>query len=288
MHLRSWMATLVLAAGDRQVDTGLIPGTTYNYRVAAYHASGTSIFSLSAKATLLDVPPQPPAAPSNLTVVSRMCCSIDLRWTDNSKDEAGFYIERAISSPSNQSWRPIATNLPNVTTWSDTQVVPFTNYYYRVSTRPEDQTDGLFRGPRVVWSVNEAIGGTDSILGNEGADWIIGGAGGDTVQGGLGDDIIAGDAARLDLEPVTGNDGATQLSEIKAMALGVGGIDTLSGNAGTEQHSATVSYELPPGTATFTMQAMRDSASGTQTANYCTLRIAPAFVPPLRLVPAGG
>lgn len=49
----------------------------------------------------------------------------------------------------------------------------------------------------------------------------------------------------------------------------------LSGNAGTEQHSATIAYELPPGTATFTMQAMRDSATGTQTANYCTLRLAP-------------
>ena len=41
------------------------------------------------------------------------------------------------------------------------------------------------------------------------------------------------------------------------------------------QCSATVSYELPPGTATFTMQSMRDVAAGTQNANYCTLHIMP-------------
>jgi hypothetical protein len=49
----------------------------------------------------------------------------------------------------------------------------------------------------------------------------------------------------------------------------------LTGSTGVEQHSATVFYELPPGTATFTMQAFRDSAVGTQQANYCTLRLVP-------------
>ncbi|MGD2042026.1 MAG: hypothetical protein PVJ28_00130 [Acidimicrobiia bacterium] len=39
--------------------------------------------------------------------------------------------------------------------------------------------------------------------------------------------------------------------------------------------SATVSYELPPGTSTFTLQAYREAASGTHQVNYATLRLVP-------------
>lgn len=49
----------------------------------------------------------------------------------------------------------------------------------------------------------------------------------------------------------------------------------LSSNAGSEDRTAAATYELPPGTATFTMQAMRDSAAGTQNASYCTIRLIP-------------
>jgi hypothetical protein len=49
----------------------------------------------------------------------------------------------------------------------------------------------------------------------------------------------------------------------------------LTGSSPTEHHAASATYELPPGTSTFTMQSMRDSAAGTQKADYNTIRIAP-------------
>lgn len=54
----------------------------------------------------------------------------------------------------------------------------------------------------------------------------------------------------------------------------------LTGNSGNpQQHKASATYSLPAsGTpATFTMQAHRDSAAGTQTCNYATIRIIPLY-----------
>lgn len=42
-----------------------------------------------------------------------------------------------------------------------------------------------------------------------------------------------------------------------------------------QQYMASATIELPPGTATFTMQAHRESASGTQQLNYPTIRLVP-------------
>ena len=66
------------------------------------------------------------------------------------------------------------------------------------------------------------------------SDVIIGGAGGDTVQGDAGDDIIIGDGGRLDLSPISGDDGLTQLDSVQTTAPGVGGVDTISGGAGAD------------------------------------------------------
>ena len=39
---------------------------------------------------------------------------------------------------------------------------------YRIATLPEDQTDGVFRGPRVLWSIHNELGDDDSINGGGG------------------------------------------------------------------------------------------------------------------------
>lgn len=49
----------------------------------------------------------------------------------------------------------------------------------------------------------------------------------------------------------------------------------ISTSTGTQHVSASAVYSLPPGAATFTMQAYRDSASGTQNVNYPTIQIVP-------------
>ena len=57
--------------------------------------------------------------------------------------------------------------------------------------------------------------------------------------------------------------------------IGWGSVPQTSNSGNPQQKRGSAVYVLPPGTATFTMQAYRDSAAGTQTANYCTLRAIP-------------
>ena len=42
-------------------------------------------------------------------------------------------------------------------------VDPELNSAYRISVFPDDQTDGIFRGPRLIQSIESAIGGVDTI-----------------------------------------------------------------------------------------------------------------------------
>jgi len=142
---------------------------------------------------------------------------------------------QAISPEGTVQYRTIIANTAaEITIDREWDITPDDTYFYRVSMLPEDQTDGVFRGPRVVWSINDSIGGDDTIYGNEGADTIIGGAAGDTIYGGTENDIVTGDGGRLDLSPITGDDGFTKLDLLQTTALGVGGSDTISGNAGTD------------------------------------------------------
>ncbi|GAF97232.1 unnamed protein product, partial [marine sediment metagenome] len=70
---------------------------------------------------------------------------------------------------------------------------------YRITGIPSDQTDGVFRDPRRLLTVDADIGGDDTIIrGNGGQDVIIGGAAADTIDGDEGSDLIFGDNVRLD------------------------------------------------------------------------------------------
>src|SRR5207253_3086653 len=79
------------ANGTSYPDTGLIPGTTYYYRVRAYHSGVYSAYSDPAGATTL----APPAAPSNLPATAASSRQIHLTWTDNSSHEDGFKLYRS-------------------------------------------------------------------------------------------------------------------------------------------------------------------------------------------------
>jgi len=69
---------------------------------------------------------------------------------------------------------------------------------YRVSTYPEDQTDGVIREASLIITVDDALGGNDTIDAGAGADQVFGGAGNDDVAGQQGDDIILGDSGVID------------------------------------------------------------------------------------------
>lgn len=113
--------------GNNFTDTGLLPGRTYNYRVAAFNASGPSIWNINGPvaATTLG----PPPAPSALAATAVNANQVDLSWTDNSGSELGFQVERSLDGI---TFAPLATVGANVTTYSDSTTLVTTTYHYRV------------------------------------------------------------------------------------------------------------------------------------------------------------
>ncbi|MDX9818689.1 MAG: calcium-binding protein, partial [Desulfococcus multivorans] len=147
-------------------------------------------------------------------------------------DLVGLSVQ-VISPEGDVQYRRIVANTgTEITVDSDWDVTPDEDYFYRVSMLPEDQTDGVVRGPRVAWSIHETVGGNDTLYGNDGADLIVGGAAGDTVEGGDGGNLIAGDNVRFDFAPVTGADGATGLAVAQTTSPDVGAADTISAGVG--------------------------------------------------------
>jgi hypothetical protein len=76
-------------------------------------------------------PGRAPRPPSNLAVMMVTQTSITLNWQDNSNDETGFHIERALAVVG--PWGLAGTVEANVTSFSDNGLVAGTTYFYRVS-----------------------------------------------------------------------------------------------------------------------------------------------------------
>jgi predicted phage tail protein len=104
------------------------PGTTYSYRVRAFDTTGTSLFSNTASATTHE-PLSPPATPTGLTATAVATTRVNLAWTDNANNEAGFRIER---STNNKSFTQVAEVGANAMSYSDPAVSGGKTYYYRV------------------------------------------------------------------------------------------------------------------------------------------------------------
>ncbi len=118
------------------VDTGLTPGTTYQYRVYATSTwsnmieysgfSNTATGVTTGAAVLL----WPPAAPSDLVANTVSDTEIALFWLDNASDEDSYTVERQESGTG--VWGAIATLGPDSTSYSDPGLAPGTTYFYRV------------------------------------------------------------------------------------------------------------------------------------------------------------
>lgn len=70
----------------------------------------------------------PPSAPSALAATATVPGQIDITWSDNAADEAGYDIERS----SGGVFSTVASVGPNETRWTDTSVASLTTYTYRV------------------------------------------------------------------------------------------------------------------------------------------------------------
>lgn len=108
-------------------DFGLLPLTTYWYRVKATGFVGDSGYSNETSATTL--PDVPPSSPNGLQVLTTTADQAYLNWSDTSANETGFKIERA--GPGG-SLALIATVGPDAQQYFDSGLLPATPYQYRV------------------------------------------------------------------------------------------------------------------------------------------------------------
>ena len=108
-------------------DTGLLAGTTYEYRVRAANFVEDSAYSESAFAAT----PIPPATPSDAHVTAVSTTSIAFSWTDNSDNETKFSIFRKAGTSG--SFIFLTDLPPNTTSYVDTNnISPGTNYDYHI------------------------------------------------------------------------------------------------------------------------------------------------------------
>ncbi len=108
-------------------DSNLSPLTTYYYKVSVRNFSGSSLFS---EVITVLTPGYAPSAPTTLAAVGISSNQINLTWVDNSADETGFVVERALSAAG--PYAVIATSGSNAVSYSDVSGSASTTYFYRV------------------------------------------------------------------------------------------------------------------------------------------------------------
>jgi probable HAF family extracellular repeat protein len=119
-----WARVAILPANStRHVDSGLLAGAAYNYRVCAVGEGGTSDWSNTVTAS------SGLTAPTRLYVRNGAPYLIFVDWTDSSSGETGFELQRKEGDGVYRKWEVIAAN--NTGFW-DYMVRPNTRYSYRV------------------------------------------------------------------------------------------------------------------------------------------------------------
>jgi len=134
-------------------DTGLIPQTTYYYRIKSYNQYGESAYDTIVSKTTDAVAVANLQVPTlNSAVVEQSFLDppqVVLSWTDNSSTETAFLIERrvGVSGPFSQIFVAAA----NSTTYTDTNVIEGGFYTYRL--RAYRSSDTAYSGYSGIKSV---------------------------------------------------------------------------------------------------------------------------------------
>jgi hypothetical protein len=128
----TWSRVLTTGANISTIDdVGLAASTLYYYRMRAVSSSGPSAYSAEATAMTKAAATGPvPAAPTHLSIRTRVVGRIGVTWWDMSNNETGFEVQRKTGSGG--IWGTIATKGANVSIHDDYTVVSGRTYYYRV------------------------------------------------------------------------------------------------------------------------------------------------------------
>ena len=121
------------ANATRYADLGLTASRQYCYAVRAFRTSAgrTTYSDSSAVACATTLAPPAPAAPSNVSATPLSDSRIDVVWQDNSTNETGFEVQRALGGPGD-TFAVVASTGSGVTAWSNMALSPSTQYCYRV------------------------------------------------------------------------------------------------------------------------------------------------------------
>lgn len=131
--------TQVLAPSTTYADTGLSASSSYSYRVSAIDNAGNeSALTASQSAATPECSGvtkirTAPSAPTSLSASAVSSGKIKLTWQDNSTNEDGFEIERALSVSG--PWTTICNMGANVTVYMDSGLTPLTIYVYRIRAK---------------------------------------------------------------------------------------------------------------------------------------------------------
>lgn len=166
--LENWIEIARLPADTTSyLDTDIVPGVAYTYRVTAFNEVGAS------DPILIDTDgiQNPPVAPVGGGSDSDRVDGILITWEDRSDFELGYIVERTNRDLNN--WIELARLPANTTSYLDRDIVPGVAYTYRVSAFNENgvssfiyiDTDGIVPRSRLVnLSTRGFVGIRDEIL----------------------------------------------------------------------------------------------------------------------------
>lgn len=115
--------------GNNWTDTTVVEGQCYNYRVAAYNASGMSTYNTNGPVQACTG--GPPTGTLVLTASAVSGNQVDLSWSGATGQIDGYRIQRSSTSATGP-WDTTFGAGPDASTYSDLTVQPNTTYWYQV------------------------------------------------------------------------------------------------------------------------------------------------------------
>lgn len=113
--------------GNAWIDTSVLSGMSYNYRVAAYNAIGQSTWDIPVTASTGGLPTWNGALSATPVSGNR----VDLSWSPALGLVTGYRVERSATGPNGPWTTTFVVANPAATGYTDTTTAPSTTYWYR-------------------------------------------------------------------------------------------------------------------------------------------------------------